>query len=478
MLPFNFGRKNNRILMSNDIGEFYFLEGKAFDKFVAMKLEPQSEIFKGLESKFMVCKENLADTIDLMATRYRTKKRFLYDFTSLHMFVVTQRCNQKCTYCHASSVDDTFNKNYDMDIKTARKCVELALTSPSPHIKIEFQGGEPLLNFNTVKEIVEYAKQLNQDKTKIIEFVICTNLTQLDAQKLEYTKQNKICISTSLDGPQDIHDKCRKTRKGYGTYQKVTENMAWASQELGSDNISALMTITPYSLRKLRAVIDEYLEKGLQSIFLRMINPYGRVTSSWQELGYSVEEFILNYQDALKYIIELNLQGVFFPEEFTALLLARILTPFSTGFVDLQSPTGAGISGVIYETNGDVFIADEARMLARMTGEKTFCLGNVNENSWQDMFCGKLLKEIIEDSCIESSPGCAWCVFQPYCGSDPIRNYIQYKDFKGNASRTDFCKKHRAIFNTLFSYLENGSDEIHDVFWSWLTNRNISEVQI
>jgi len=107
--------------------------------------------------------------------------------------------------------------------------------------------------------------------------------------------------------------------------------------EIGRDKVSALMTITPYSISRLTEVIDEYVNCGLPSIFLRMINPYGYATDPPTNLNYSVEEFIVRYREALNYIIKLNLSGVHFPEEFATILLIKILTPFSTGFVDLQS---------------------------------------------------------------------------------------------------------------------------------------------
>ncbi len=477
-LPFRFLRKNGKVLLVNDIGDYHFLNENVFQSFINKELPTDSKEFLDIESKFMAYRGNLPQIIDILSIRYRTKKRFLYDFTSLHMFVITQRCNQKCVYCHASSIDENAEKKYDMDAVTAKKCVELAFASPSPKIKIEFQGGEPLLNFKTIEVIVGYANEINQTKLKELEFVICTNLIAISDYQIKFLKANGITISTSLDGPEDIHDTCRKTRSGTGTYRKVKENISWVMEEIGHNNVSALLTVTPYNLQRLCEVVDEYLELGLNSIFIRMINPYGRVLQNSSNLTYRVDEFIKRYHDALQYIIRLNLEGIFFPEEFAALLLTKILTPFSTGFVDLQSPTGAGISGIIYETNGDVFMADEARMLAKMIGDKTFCLGNVHSNTWEEMFCGERIKKVIEDSCIESSSGCAWCVYQTYCGSDPVRNYIQYGDFKVHAPHSEFCQKHRAIFDIIFNYLRQANTEIQDVFWSWITNRNLSDVKL
>jgi len=467
----------DKVLLINDVGDYHFLELDSFTELIKKNLNVEADEFCDLKSKFMVCADSLSSTIDLLATRYRTKKHFLYDFTSLHMFVITQRCNQKCTYCHASSIDENSGRHFDMDRATARKCVDMSFSSPSPHIKIEFQGGEPLLNFDVVKEIVDYAHELNKSNGKRLDFVICTNITKLDSTQIEFIRENDICISTSLDGPSYIHDICRRTRQGYGTYEIVSQNIAWAQECIGRDKVSALMTVTPFSIHQLREVIDEYLARNLSSIFIRMINPYGSALKFWSDLGYGIEQFMASYADALEYIIILNKDGVFFQEDFATLLLTRILTPFSTGFVDLQSPSGAGIGGVIYETNGDVFIADEGRMLAKTNGDRTFCIGNVHSDNWTSIFCGKKLKQIIASSCIESIPGCAWCVYQPYCGSDPIRNYLQFGNFTGYTIKSDFCHKHKAIFKILFDLLEN-DDETNNVFWSWVTQRKLSEVKI
>jgi len=477
-LPFRFKRKNNKVLLVNDVGDFYFVSDNKFKEFIKKEMDVSSHDFMNLSSKQMVFKDHLPEIIELMATKYRTKKQFLYDFTALHMFVVTQRCNQKCVYCHALSEDEDRSGQYDMNINTARKCVELALKSPSNYIKFEFQGGEPLLNFDVVKEIVVFSKEANKFANKTIEFVICTNLTKINECHIQFIKDNNIFISTSLDGPKEIHDKCRRTKSNKGTYDKFKNNLSWVMEEIGQDKVSALMTVTPFNLNRLDEVIDEYIERGLHSIFLRMMNPYGSAAVSWNDLGYSIKEFIDEYSRALEYIINLNLTGIYFPEEFATLLLTKILTPFSTNFVDLQSPTGAGIGGVIYETNGDVFIADEARMLNKSTGNNIFCIGNAHKDNWKSIFCSDFLKQIIDASCIEAIPGCAWCVYQPYCGSDPIRNYIQFSNFGSYNSKSDFCEKHRYIFDLIFDHLSNGNEDVQDVFWSWVTNRNLSDIKL
>ena len=210
-------------------------------------------------------------------------------------------------------------------------------------------------------------------------------------------------------------------------------------------------------------------------MFLRSLNPYGLAAEKPEELGYSMSYFSQKFEDTLDYIIDLNLKGTNFSEFFTTLLLTRILTPFSTGFVDLQSPSGAGISGVIYDYNGDVYPADEARMLSRM-GDKRFLMGNVFTDSFADIFGGATLREIVNKSIVEVMPGCASCVYRTYCGADPIRSYLETGDVMGKRPGSSFCEKNKAIFEIIFRKLREQDDDVMDVFWSWISRRPLSEV--
>jgi His-Xaa-Ser system radical SAM maturase HxsB len=364
-----------------------------------------------------------------------------------------------------------------MDPHTARKAVEMAFSSPARYIKIEFQGGEPTLNIDVIKRIVEYAEELNVIHGKKVDYVLCTNLFYLPKDISDFIEKKNIFISTSLDGPQDIHDACRKTRQNKGSYDAVIDNIIQLRDRLGGDKISALVTVTPYNMNRMRDVVDEYMKHNFNSIFIRNVNPFGRFHANSGLLKYSVDNFVRSYTEVLKYIIDINIRGTFFSEYYAILLLSRILTPYATGFVDLQSPSGAGISGVIYDYNGDVYVSDEGRMLAATNGDNTFCLGNVCCNTWQDIFCGFDLFGLTAKSCLEAVPGCSWCVYLPYCGSDPVRNYFEYGNVIGKRPESSFCQIHKKLFDMLFNYLEDSPDDIHDVFWSWLTNRNIMEVR-
>lgn len=467
ILPFHFARFNEEeYLLTNDVGEYIFLCNEDFDKFIQYELDPKSEIFQDIASKQIATTDNVEDVVTMLATKFRTKKSILRNFTELHMVVPTLRCNSSCIYCQVArkNIDD---HEADMTKSTAKNVVKTIFESPSPYIKIEFQGGDPSTAFDMVQYIIEEAEWQNLFKKKNLSFVICTNVTLLTPKMVKYLKKHKCDISTSLDGPKDLHNTHRPLQNTTHTHEMFEQNIQMIRDICGPHSVDALMTTSKYSLGRFREIIDEYIRMGFNSIFLRSLNPYGFAKQYKEKIAYPIEDFIKNYKEGLDYIIELNKQGTFFMEGYAALLLKRILTPFATGFVDLQSPAGVGIAGAIYDWDGNVYVADEGRMLARFK-DYTFKLGNVNTDSYQSMFNGDKLHGIIAKSCTECLPMCAECVFQPYCGGDPVRNYSEQGDIVGHRPTSDMCKKNTAIMHYLFELLHKHDPEINRIFWSWI----------
>jgi uncharacterized protein len=465
-MPINYEYIDGQILITTDHGDFKWVSQKEFDTLLTGNLQASSAVFHDLQSKQIIT-HNVALAVDLAAAKIRSRKRYLYDFTSLHMLVTTVRCNQRCEYCQVSCEDDEAFK-YDMSVETAKSIVDTIFKSPSQSIKIEFQGGEPTLNWPVITYVVEYATELNDIHKKHLDFVVCTNLTAITEDKLKYFADNNVYVSTSLDGPKQIHDFGRKNRNGTSAYETFVQNLELARCIVGEDHVDALMTTTLLSLKNCREIIDEYLRLGFNGLFLRDLNPYGFAAEQRDILGYDSIQFVQFYKECLDYILELNKQGTRVSEYYTALLFKRMMTSQSTGFVDLQSPSGAVISGVIYDYNGDVYPADEARMLARM-GDRHFYMGNTTRDTFKHIFGSDIAREITAQSCLEIIPGCSDCVYHPYCGADPIRNYLEYGDLIGKQSQSNFCLKNKGIFEHLFEIVRQDDPKTLDILWSWIS---------
>jgi radical SAM protein with 4Fe4S-binding SPASM domain len=269
-------------------------------------------------------------------------------------------------------------------------------------------------------------------------------------------------------------------RSGGSSYDKVIEKLKLTRAVMGNENVSALMTTTKNNLGKLNQIIDEYVALGFQGVFLRSLNPYGYAKTGHNEkLQYDMDDFVSAYKKAIEYIITLNQKGTYFVEYFATILLTRILTPFSTGFMDLQSPAGVGILGAIYDFNGDVYPSDEGRMLAAM-GDSHFRLGNVKRNAYTEIFYNPLLQKIIHNSCVEIVPSCHSCAYQQFCGTDPIRAYSQQNDknYFGCIPTSEFCKKYKKIISYFMDLIRENDQAVMDVFWSWVTRREYNEVRM
>ena len=126
ILPFRFSRfDNEHYLLTNDVGEYIFLKNDDFAKFVSGNLDPRSDLFFDIASKQIATTDNVYDVVKMLATKFRTKKSILQDFTSLHMVVPTLRCNSSCIYCqvkrhestdHSADMTKTTAKNGPVDI--------------------------------------------------------------------------------------------------------------------------------------------------------------------------------------------------------------------------------------------------------------------------------------------------------------------------------------------------------------------------
>jgi len=352
-----------------------------------------------------------------------------------------------------------------MTVPIANKAIELVFSSPSPTLKIEFQGGEPLLNFPLIKHIVSRVESRNITAQRSIAFVIATNLSLINDEILSFCKAHKIALSTSLDGPEDLHN-ANRPNSAKDSYQATIRGIQKARSILGHDQVSALMTTTKTSLPRVTEIIDEYVRQGFFMVFLRSMSPYGFAIKSKSFGSYDTEQWTEFYRRGLDYIIELNKNGTRLVEYYAATILRKMITPYGTRFVNLQSPAGIGIAGIVYNYNGEVYPSDEARMRAEM-GDKVFLMGNVLGNSYEDLMLSPALLTPLMESLAESSPMCEECAFLPYCGCDPDYHYATQRDFTGHKAFSGFCKKNMGVFRYIVQKMED-DPEARSILERWV----------
>ena len=371
-------RLKDNFLLTNDWGFHDFLSPEEFSSFTKGAIPVDSRLWLRLRQKGFI-RDHLE--FEDLARSWKEKHSFLWEAPSLHILVLTLRCNQACSYCQSASVK-TDPRRYDMTWRTARAAIDMAFCSPSPDLSIEFQGGEPLLNWPVLKRAVEYGLAKNRGAGKNLRFALVSNFSLLDREKADFLVARRASLCTSLDGPGPIHDLNRAcpSNGSHGLsvgWIKELTRLYKQRRKPGEPACrpSALATITARTLPHAQDVVDEYARLGLRSIFLRPLSPFGRARRVWREIGYEPAQFLSFYSQALDRILEHNRRGKRLSEKTAEILLSKILGQDNGRYMDMRSPCGAAIGQLAYNHDGDVYTCDEGRMLA-CAGDKIFRLGN------------------------------------------------------------------------------------------------------
>src|SRR6202022_4691134 len=177
---------------------FVRLTEDELNKLIDVQLRPGDGLYEKAYSAHLITGINQKAQQQTLALRLRSRMSFLRQVTPLHIFVVTLRCEHSCPYCQVSR-QSTDRSRFDMSEETAVRALDIAFASPAARIKIEFQGGEPLLNFPLIKSIVSAAIARSTSAGKKVDFVIASNLALLDDAVLDFCKANDVLLSTSLD---------------------------------------------------------------------------------------------------------------------------------------------------------------------------------------------------------------------------------------------------------------------------------------
>lgn len=432
------------------------MSGAELDRLTSLQIAPGDGLYETAFEKLFVAREGQKAPLQLLALRLRSRMAFLQEPSALQIFVVTLRCEHSCPYCQVSrrSVDRGL---YDMSEETASRALDIALTTPSRKIKLEFQGGEPLLNFELIQYLVSEAKIRAPLVGKQVEFVITTNLALLTDEVLSFCKLHGVLISTSLDGPADLHNRNRP-RPGGNSHELTVSGIRRAKDALGEDAVGALMTTSEASLERVEEIVDEYLSLGLDGIFLRPISPYGFAIKTRQFRRYTVDDWLRFYERGLRYVLEINRRGTRFPELYAALLISRMMTDRPSGYVDLRSPAGIGLGALVYNYDGKIFASDEGRMLAEM-GDRTFELGDVQDATYESVVLSDKLVDLVSRSLTQCAPMCSTCAFEPNCGADPAYHVATQGDPQGIKPFSEFCARQKGIFHLLMRIMAESKED-------------------
>ena len=461
----------DNVLLTNDFGNHIILSKEEFHDLVADKMDESGSRMDELK-KLGFIKTDL--DVDEALTLYRKRNASIFYGPFLHIMVMSLRCNYKCVYCQASAVKMEDDK-YDMTLDTAKKTVDLIFTTPAPTLTIEFQGGEPLVNWPAVKFVVEYTRKKEKETGKKAFLALVSNLSLMDEEKFKFFTDNVVGLCTSLDGPEELHN-LNRPYPGNNSYK---ETVKWIDRikewekEKSAEGIdvymlSALLTVSRRSLNYYKEIIDEYLKHGFNGIHLRSLSNLGYSATAKDRIGYTTEEFLDFWRKSMDYIIEINKTGKYFVERGSAIILKKVIKAMDPGFVDLKSPCGAAIDQVLYNYDGKIFTCDEGRMCEGDTFQIGKVSGTDGAKKYTDIIEGEKVKTMIVSSTLDNT-NCDHCVYKPYCGICPVVNYMETGSMMPQIHNTSWCKRHKAMFDYLFQKMQD--PKVYEIFKSWTNER-------
>ena len=348
----------------------------------------------------------------------------------LIVYHLTNSCNYACKYCYASAGE---GKGIPLD-KAFRFIDNLKENNWGFNkFTIEFHGGEPLLEFEKIKKIVEYGKKSGLD----IKWDMQSNGSLITDEICEFLKENNVNIGVSIDGPAIIHDYQRVYKNEKGTFEDTLKGIKKLQQY--KIRFGIISVATKRTLEYKDKYFNFLVKNGITGFALNPMYPFGRGSSLKDEVLTSEElyELYLYLLDRTIKHNRKNQQKINFNN--IRILLSSITIP-SYYYRCANSPCGAGRDMLGLSPEGKVYPCEE------FVGDKRFIIGDINSKP-NKIFRNKIVNRLKIESSFEKSGDCNSCPFKFICGGGcKAKRYY----CSGGFSRKDiFCEFNKRIIRYL-----------------------------
>ena len=317
---------------------------------------------------------------------------------------IAHDCNLRCKYCFAST--GAFGgKRELMNEEVGHKALDF-LFENSGHVnnlEVDFFGGEPMMNFDVVKSIVKYGRELEKKYNKNINFTMTTNCFDLSDEDMEYLNNEMHNIVVSLDGREDKHNFMRPTIDKKGSHTTILENAKKLVKLRGDKSHYIRGTFTKHNLDFSEDV--KYLQsQGFKQISVEPVVADPKV--SYSIADENLPQIFDEYENLAKWYIDERATG-------------RWLNFFHF-FIDLEtgpcitkrlSGCGAGCEYLAVTPSGDIYPCHQ------FTGQENFLLGNINDG----IINMDVRKEFAKNQ-VSSKEDCKNCWSQMFCGGGCCAN--------------------------------------------------------
>lgn len=379
--------------------------GKLKDKHGEQSIREAWNEIDGLNKQGLLCAD------DAYMDKVLNKKRETH--TKALCLNIAHDCNIRCGYCFASTGDYHGGRKL-MPFSVASKAIDflLATSGSRKRLEVDFFGGEPLMNFDVVKQTVIYAREREKEYGKRIGFTVTTNGTLLSKEIEEFINENMDNIVLSIDGRKQVNDRMRKFADGRGTYDNIMPKLKSFVKSRGDKSYYIRGTFTANNLDFCSDVLH-LADSGFKEISIEPV-------AAEKEKGYALREEHLpriyeEYDKLASKYIEYNENGKGFR-------YYHFLMDLDGGpcIYKRVSACGSGVEYFAVTPDGELYPCHQ------FVGRQEYLLGDI----WKGVTNKELQKEFSENT-VYHKEKCRECWAKFYCSGGCQANAAAFsKDLK------------------------------------------------
>ena len=260
-------------------GGVHLVDEIAYDMIALYETEPRDAILAAMAEKYghredvtpeelAVCYDEITalkeagrlfspDTFEPMAGALKRKTSGVVKALCLH---VAHSCNLNCSYCFASQGKYHGDRAL-MSFEVGRQALDflIAHSGSRRNLEVDFFGGEPLMNFDVVRQLVAYARSVEKEHGKRFRFTLTTNGMLIDDDVIEFANRECANVVLSLDGRKEVHDRFRVDYAGNGSWERIVPKFQKLVEARGGKNYYMRGTFTHYNpdfLKDIQVMLD------------------------------------------------------------------------------------------------------------------------------------------------------------------------------------------------------------------------------
>lgn len=441
-------------------GAVHVLDDIAYDildileKTETMTQQPDENIFTSLTDKYD--REEIADTYDALYELYENGLLFSPDDYEQFADMMTKApvksmcinishdCNLRCEYCFAAKGDFGQGRCL-MPLETAKKAIDFIIANSGTrrNLEVDFFGGEPLMNFDVVKQTVEYARSIEKKHNKNFRFTITTNGLLLDDDKIEYINREMNNAVLSLDGRKEVNDRLRVTPNGKGCYDIIVPKYQKLVAGRGDKDYYIRGTFTKYNLDFTDDVLH-FRDLGFDQLSIEPVvsDPKLDYSIKYEDLPRVFKE----YERLADTIINSRKKGDYYN-------FFHFMIDLNQGPCAIKRLRGCGCGNeyVAVTPQGDIYPCHQ------FVGNEAYKMGNLHDGTFNtDM------KEDFAKANVYSKENCKDCWAKFYCSGGCNANNFQYEGDirKSHKTSCELEKKRLECAIMIKAALSEDGDEV------------------